>query len=297
MKGTRVAVIGKGRWGKRIAATLQPLPECAVSYIVSRDYKKLLKKKDIDAVIVATPSKTHATIALPFIQKNIPTFIEKPLATSMKNALRLLRATRKNKTIVFVGHTQLYNPAYQTTKRLLKTLGNIHSVTTEGGNHSPEKDVSVLWEWGPHEVYVALDLFGSKPRHVQAWSIQKDKTVCMRLAFKHTTIFTMNSWEFGEKRRRVVINGARGSIVFDDIQDKKVTLYRNSKTSGKLKISYPSYAKALPLTLELKAFLHSVRTKTQPKTGIQNGLDVVHILESAEKSILNNGSPVSIGIS
>lgn len=298
MKKIRIAVIGKGRWGKRIIATLQKLPGCTVSYIVSHDYKKLLTKKDIDAVIVATPTETHARIALQFVQKSIPTFIEKPMARSVKDAMRLLQTARKNKTIVFVGHTQLYNPAYRTTKKLLKTLGSIHSIVTEGGNNSHTKNASVLWEWGPHEIYMALDLLESEPLHVQAWSIGqphalKQKTACMRLVFKNAVVLTVNSWEFGEKQRRVVINGANGSVVFDDTKEKKVILYTHQKTYGQFKISYPQYATTPPLTLELKTFLSAVRKKTLPKTDAESGLSVVRILESAEKSIKKNGSPVS----
>ncbi|MDZ4226177.1 MAG: Gfo/Idh/MocA family oxidoreductase, partial [Patescibacteria group bacterium] len=77
-KPVRLAVIGRGRWGKNIIKTLEAMPGCVVAYAVARNYTELLKKNDIDGVVVATPSSTHAKVALPFIQKGLSTFIEKP---------------------------------------------------------------------------------------------------------------------------------------------------------------------------------------------------------------------------
>lgn len=124
----------------------------------------------VDAVVVATPGSTHAAVALPFIRQGVPTFIEKPMATSLSDASRLCRAVDKSGTTVFVGHIHLYNEAFLKMKELAKEAGKIRTVHFEGMNDGPIRDdMSVLWDWGPHGVSMILDLLGKKPTHVQGW--------------------------------------------------------------------------------------------------------------------------------
>lgn len=92
-----LAVIGTGRWGKNIIKTLELFSWCSVAYTANHNYHTLLKKEDIDAVLIATPAETHMRVALPFIQKRVPVFIEKPFTTNLKDAKRLARASQKAK--------------------------------------------------------------------------------------------------------------------------------------------------------------------------------------------------------
>src|SRR3989344_3759149 len=108
----RVAVIGAGQWGTRIIKTLETLPDCEVVYVEARNYENLINKSDIDAVLVATPGSTHYRVALPFVKKGLPVFIEKPMTTSFKDAHILKQAAKKSGSLIFVGHIHLYNPAF-----------------------------------------------------------------------------------------------------------------------------------------------------------------------------------------
>ncbi|MBI2108856.1 MAG: Gfo/Idh/MocA family oxidoreductase [Parcubacteria group bacterium] len=311
IKRTRVAVIGAGRWGKKIIGTLKILESVTVSYIAEYDYSTLLNKEDIDAVIVATPAATHAKVALPFIKKGLSVFIEKPMVTNVAEALVLARAARKSGARVFVGHLHLYNPAYLKTKQLAKHIGKIRYIFSEGCSSGPvREDVSVLWDWGSHDVYMLLDLLLESPIRVLGWEVSHMRskstlydTTYAKLYFKNGTIaFMFNSWMFPEKRKRMTIVGEKSTIVFDEMAKKKITVYknvglkkRNNVTKqGKEIITHPSYNKILPLTAELKAFLTMIKTNKKPKTDIKNGIATVRVLEAIERSISANSRSIFI---
>jgi len=271
-----------------------------------RDVKVIVNpdKDDIDGVIIATPGSTHAEIALPFIKIGVPTFIEKPMTTSLEDAQKIKRMA---KNIVMVGHVHLYNSAFLKAKELIKKkIGKIRLLRFEGRNDGPIRDdMSVLWDWGPHGASMILDLMGKKPTHVQAWGYSGLRpgtklydAVEARLLFLGNVEGTLAvSWLSPEKRVKLTVIGSKASVIFDDASVKpafakasasrgKVALYRKGK------LTHPSYDKQPPLKLELEAFIKAIKTKKQPPTDVNNGLKVVKILAAAEKSIQFDGKKI-----
>lgn len=308
----RVAVIGGGRWGKNILKTLGANPECFVAYAVTREYQTLFSKTDIDAVVIATPSATHATIALPFIAKKIPVFIEKPMTMSVKDAKRLVLASTTYKTPVFVGHIHLYNPAYIAAKHLLTQSGKVRFIHAEGASNGPfRSDASAMWDWAPHDISMVLDIMKSRPTKVAAWgeSIVRPTSnlhdvTYIKLTFKGGQTAIISSSKISpEKRRKLTVVCSKHTVVYDDTAEKKVILYSDasplvSKKSVEARaprISYPDYETTLALTAEMHEFLKIVRTKKKPRTDVSNGFEVVTILAAAEKSIQKNGKEIPLG--
>ncbi len=313
---TRIALLGRGRWGANIQRTLAGMPGIEVRVSDPRESLSLPSLDGMDAAIIATPGTTHADAALPFLLRGIPTFIEKPFTTSLADARRLSRIAQKKKTIVMIGHIHLYNPAYRVVKSLVRTIGPIQYIHGEGMSNGPYRDdMSVLWDWAPHDLSMMLDLVGTMPRSVQAWGLlllrprtHLHDTVLLRLSFPGNISATVHvSWLSPEKRRKLTIVGTKSSIVLDDRAERKVTLYKDmgptvqSSARGRTaptviphepRISYPPYAPDPPLTVELTAFLKAVKTKRQPTTDIRQGLQVVQILDAAERSIARGGRPV-----
>ncbi|WP_176706998.1 Gfo/Idh/MocA family protein, partial [Mycobacterium malmoense] len=119
-------------------------------------------------VLIATPSATHAEVAIPFIEAGVATFIEKPMATTVDDAIRIREAAVAADVPVVVGHVHLHNPAFVAAQDLLGNFGPIQTVLWEGMNHQPRTDSSVLWDWFPHALSMAQALFGATPSLVQA---------------------------------------------------------------------------------------------------------------------------------
>lgn len=309
-KPVRIAVIGEGRWGKNIIKTLGSMPECTVAYTVTRDYKKLLKQTDIDAIVVATPPSTHANIALPFIKRGLPVFIEKPLTASAADAEKLLAASREHRASVFVGHIHLYNPAYAVAKKEIARAGKLRMLIGEGGSNGPFRDdYSAMWDWAPHDLSMMLDIAGM-PTAVQAWgeALTRPKSrlhdfTLMRLLFPGGAVGVIHSSKISpEKRRKFTAVGAKHSVIYDDTAEKKVTVFRNAGptvskkkvTANQPELSHPEYESASPLALELEVFVRMVKTKKKPLSSLESGVQVVHILEAAEQSIAAGGKIVKI---
>lgn len=310
-KTVRVAVIGSGRWGSAIIRTLRELPGATITHIATRNFAELVGKSDIDAVVVATPPETHAAVALPFIKRGLPVFIEKPLTLSVSEGKRLLNASRESGSLVFVGHLHLYSPAFNVLKKEAGKAGKLHMLIGEGMSYGPFREsYSALWDWAPHDLSMMLALEGM-PSHVAAWGIQVDKKksrlhdfTSMLLSFPSGAVGVIHSSKISpEKRRTLTVVGSKNSVVYNDtLPTQKIAVYKNyvpaalkpGVRSATQKILYPAYSPVSPLTKELEAFIRMVSTQKKPESSLESGLAVVKILAAAEKSIALNGARVKI---
>ncbi|MFH1353843.1 MAG: Gfo/Idh/MocA family oxidoreductase [bacterium] len=281
----RFGLIGVGRWGTNILNTLKEIKGVEV-VVDSGD--------GVDGVIVATPGSTHAEVAMPYVEAGVPTFIEKPMTTSLKDAKRIKRAA---KSIVMVGHLHLYNPSFLKVKELAGKIGKICMISFEGMNDGPVRnDMSALWDWGPHGVSMMVDLLGKAPREAQAWGhtwLKPGTKVYdaaeVKLIFPGNVEGMLSvNWLAPEKRVKLTMIGSKGSVIWDDASNKKVALHRGDK------LTHPRYGKQRPLKLELEAFIEAIKMKKQPLADVNNGLAVVKILSAAEKSITLDGKRVTM---
>ncbi len=337
MSQKTLALIGAGRWGKNIITTLKQIEGVGgarLKYIVARnsesleqykndyevetDYKKLLEKKDIDVVIIATPPSTHKDISLPFIRAKIPVFIEKPLTANLEEAEAILKESKEQGGLVFVGHIHLYNPAYQKAKEFFLKAGKPRVIYGEcGGNGPYRNDFSALWDWAPHDLSVMLDILGALPISVSAsaFSVLRPSTklydvATLKLNFPNDVYgFIRVSWLLPIKQKRIMFVGENDSVVFDDVlSEKKVAVFKGMGpriVEGQMgdipsvfpntpEIEYPEYSLTKPLEEELKAFLKAIDSGMRPPSDIAQGVAVVRILNAAERSIESGGGEIRL---
>ena len=102
----------------------------AADCITTKNYKELLGRKDIDAVLIGTPDHWHAPITLDAMAADKDVYVEKPLTHSQSEARALLEAAAKSKKIVQVGMQQRSMPHIQKGYELVQAgrLGTIHKV-------------------------------------------------------------------------------------------------------------------------------------------------------------------------
>ncbi|MGD1174067.1 Gfo/Idh/MocA family protein [Mycobacterium seoulense] len=244
-------------------------------------------------VVIATPSATHAKVAIPFIEAGVPTFIEKPMATTVNDALRIRDAAFGSGAPVVVGHVQLYNPAFQVAKNVLPDLGPVHAVLWEGMNHHPRNDSSVLWDWLPHGLSMAQALLGATPASAQAWGVGDPpgfKAAIARFVISDVPVVTNVSWMSPLKRHRMTILGEGNSLTFDDTAKRKVSLSVSGSTS------FPSYGDEPPLTRELRAFIDVLGAGKWDMTGLGSEVAIVRAIAAAEQSARSAGRLVAIDI-
>ncbi len=285
----RIGVIGRGKWGMNIVRTLAAM----------RDVDLLDESKNVDVilgqrpdgVVIATPSATHAEVAVPFIDAGVPTFIEKPMATTVADAIRIRQAALRSGAPVFVGHVHLSNPAFQAAKKLLSEVESVQAVFWEGMNNRPRADSSVFWDWLPHGLSMVQTLFDATPAFVRAWGFGEESRFEAGLAkfviggIPFTARF---SWTSLVKRHRMTILGTENSFTFDDFSQRKLSLRNSSGTS------YPAYGEELPLTRELRAFIGMLSAARLDLTQLEGEVAIVRAIAAAEESARNAASSVAI---
>ncbi len=88
----------------------------ATSY---RDYRRLLDRKDIDAVIIATPLHLHAQMAIDAMQAGKHVLCEKMMAYSIEEARRMVQVSRETGKHLQIGHQRHYNPIYAHAREMM----------------------------------------------------------------------------------------------------------------------------------------------------------------------------------
>ena len=94
------------------------------------DYRKLLERKDIDAVIIGTPDHWHALIMIEACQAGKHVYVEKPMANSIYEAFQMEKAARKHKRVVQLGQWQRSDPHWLDAFEYIQSgiLGEIRTI-------------------------------------------------------------------------------------------------------------------------------------------------------------------------
>ncbi len=280
------------------------------------EFGEVLEDPDVDGVLIATPVGTHYELGRRALEAGKHTFIEKPLASSARMVDSLVSLAHDVDRILMPGHTFIYSPAVRTTKDLLarRELGDIYFISSSRVNLGlHQRDVSVVWDLGPHDFSILLYWLGELPRKVQAVgrdSIVKGIPDVAFIALEFSSGIVANielSWLSPSKLRRTVIVGSEKMIVYDDGSAEPIKLYdqgvvyRDPETFGEYNLSYrtgdilvPRLETYEPLGAEIEAFLDAIRSGEQMTTETSLARDVVSLTEAADRSLREGGSSVLI---
>ncbi len=132
----KIGLIGAGRMGQVFAQTLAfsisevdlvavadssletaqaTAAHCNVPFATS-DYRELLKREEIEAVVIATPTRTHAEVIIEAARHGKQIFTEKPLAESLKGCDDVIAAVKEAGVCIQVGFMRRYDAAYKMAK-------------------------------------------------------------------------------------------------------------------------------------------------------------------------------------
>jgi predicted dehydrogenase len=291
-------------------------PGCQVCH----SYLDLLGNPAIDAIAIATPATTHYELARQALLAGKDVLVEKPMTHTVDEAEDLVRLARQTGRILAVDHTFLFTEAVSKIKEVIDNgsvgkLLYIDSVRTNLGIFHP--DHNVIFDLAPHEISIMLYLVNREPISVQAHGVCHTNNGIENLAYLHLEFedgfishFHLN-WLAPVKIRQMIIAGSRQMIVYDDMErSEKVKIYNKGialRTSESLDakhqawINYRSGEMIAPhlenreaLAVEIAHFVDCVRHRKQFLASGEEGLQVVRILEAAQRSLKKNGERVSI---
>jgi predicted dehydrogenase len=170
-----------------------------------QDWKVMLEKEDLEAVLIATPLFTHADISVGCLEAGKHVLCEKMMAWDVAGCQRMLDASRKNKRVLEIGHQRFYNVSYQTAyEGLVKSgkLGDIFYIRTLWHrNGSWRKD-----EAGPPPGFDPKQWGYPDWEHVRNWRLfrQYSRGLMAELASHQIAI---SNWFYGDKPEAVYSSG------------------------------------------------------------------------------------------
>ena len=329
MSQTRVAILGAGYWGINLVRTFAQQPRADLVWIcdpspeareralalaptarASESVDEVLADDSIDAVVIATPAVTHATLAKQALSAGKHTFVEKPLALSTADAEQVIAAAEAAGRVLMVGHLMMYHPVVEHLRDLIASgeLGDILYLYSARVNLGRvRKDENALWSFAPHDLSMIDFLLDSEPERVSA--IGKcylnpgiEDVVFVTLEFANQQMAHVHlSWLDPHKERRLTVVGTKKMVVFDDVSREKLRIYDKGydrppsftdfgeylaiRSGG---VYIPDIKMTEPLARECAHFLDCIETGATPRSGSANALRVIKILAAAQRALDEN---------
>jgi len=316
-----VGVVGLGYWGPNLARNFAALPECELAWCCDADAQRrerlagqfpsarftgdldeLLSDPALDAVVLATPVPTHATLAARVLQAGKHCFVEKPLAQSVADAELAVAAAAEAGRLLMVGHLLEYHPGVLALKEVVDSgeLGELRYIYGNRLNLGQLRaDENALWSLGAHDVSVVLALAGEEPYELSARGESYmregiEDVVFGFLRFPSGLAAHLHlSWLDPHKERRFTVVGDKRMATFDDMEaERKVTIYdkgfdekSNSYVARAGEIRSPLVPSTEPLAIECRHFIECVREGRAPRSDGESGLRVVRVLEGLQAEL------------
>lgn len=340
MRKLAIGIIGCGYWGPNFVRNFNSLKGSYVKYVsdlsterlshikklypdvlTTHDYRRILKNRDIDAVVISTPAHRHHSIARDALLNNKHVLVEKPITTKVAEAKDLINLAKDKKLTLMVGHTFKFNPGVNKLKSLIesKKLGKIYYIYSHRTNLGPlRKDVNAMWDLAPHDISIISYLLNSQPLDVSAKGnkfLEHDleDVVFMNFNYPHNIFVHVHvSWLDPRKVREIVVVGSKKMAIFDDLDSKHpVKVYDKTVVKKHFKQSYDTFkefqmivkegsttAPAVvfkePLRIECEHFLCCIKANKVPLTDGVDGLNVLKALIAVQRSLSSGGNSVSI---
>jgi predicted dehydrogenase len=288
----RAAVIGVGHLGKHHARILSTLPGVTLVGVVDinaerarkiaadhggraySDWRDLAGK--VDVAVVAVPTEAHAEVAVPLIESGVHTLVEKPLASTVEEADRLINAARDGRVVLAVGHSERFNPAFTAARPYIQDPRFIE-VHRLGTFSERSLDIDVVLDLMIHDLDLLLSVVHSEVESAEAVGVpvltRRIDIANVRLKFRNGCIANLTASRISREPVRKIRFFERASYVSIDSAAREVERWQLVRQpgalpkidGGKLEVSGEE-----PLRRELEDFVGAIRDARAPEvTGDQ----------------------------
>ena len=270
----------------------------------------MIAAAELDALVIAAPTTAHVPLALAAIERGIAVLVEKPLAPTIDEAMRIVDAAREAGVPVQVGHVERFNPAVLELGRLIAAgwLSTIYSIASRRAGPFPARirDVGVTVDLATHDADILSWIAGERPSRVYAETAQRIHATNEDLLFGvlqfpsgATGMLDVN-WLTPAKRRQLVVVGEEGMFELDYLTQRLTFTRATDTTNPRLIGGYaPTFegevvelpvASAEPLASELEAFIGVVRHGGKPVVDAVDGMWAVAIATSLLAAAANGAA-------
>lgn len=327
-----VGIIGCGQWGmnhvrvfrssKKVRlkiccdkdlTRLKALHRIYPGLTTTTDHRKVFGDKDINAIVIATPTATHYSLTKAAILNGKHVLCEKPLAARRTESEELERLARKHKRVLAVGYVFLFNKGIIALKGYIEKgkLGKILYLNFTRTNLGPIRDdVDVTYDLASHDISIASFLLERWPDSASAnagFFIRKNRADIGFVTLYYPNSILVNihvSWLDPIKVRKLTCVGDEKMAMWDDLNPSEpIKIFNKGMAGGTLYSDYSEFqllsqkgevvAPLLKLSEPLKEqnanFVEYINGKKGSVIDAVFGNNVTKVLEAIESSIKNKG--------
>ena len=236
------------------------------------DAQELIDDPDVNAIYIATPPSSHATFAIMAMRAGKPVYIEKPLAASYNDCIRINRISEQTGVPCFVAYYRRYLPYFQKVKEIIEngTIGKVinvqirFSVPPRDLDYKNEKELpwrlqpdiaggGYFYDLAPHQIDLLQNIFGVITRahgypanRAHLYKAEDTVSTCF---FFENGVTGSGSWCFvgheSAKEDRIEVIGDKGSLSFSVFTYEPIVLI-TSEGKQSITVPNPSYVQ-LPM--------------------------------------------------
>lgn len=333
----RIGVIGCGLWGPNHVRNFSALPGSEVvaiadtnpdrlraleaqykSLVTFQDYTKLLAYDQLDAVVVATPTGTHAPIVRDALLAGRHVLCEKPLCERAEEGEELAELAERRSLLLMVGHVFLFNHGILRLKEFIQSgqLGRLYYITAKRTNLGPIRgDVNSVYDLAAHDISIMNFLLDEVPERVSAMGqafLQEriEDVVFISMQYPGGVLAHLHaSWLDPKKVREITVVGDQKMVTWDDlaaigpvsVYNKGIVNQPYYEDFGKFQllvregdVTIPHVRMEEPLKVQAQCFLSYLRGAPIERGTVREGIEVVRVIEAIMKSLAAYGAPVTV---
>jgi predicted dehydrogenase len=283
-----IGLVGCGRWGAKILRDLRELG-CRVP-VVARSNESIARANaagadrivdrveafpEIEGVVVATPTATHAAVLDEVLGLGLPVYVEKPIAADQAAAERLAREAGDR---LFVMDKWRHHPGIEALRDIARsgelgdTLG-VHCLRESWG--SPHRDVDSVWTHLPHDLAIGLEILGELPPAAAAVAEVTGgwPSGMHALLGEGPWLSISHSANAPEHRRHTRLSAEAGSAWLDGGFADHIVVARGHP--GDAALERRPIGAEWPLRRELRSFVGHVRGGPPPRSSAAEGAAMV----------------------
>ncbi|MFX1253041.1 MAG: Gfo/Idh/MocA family protein [Promethearchaeota archaeon] len=318
IKRPKIAVVGIGRMGRLHIRVLNKMG--ALHSIVETDkatadacreryeiptyssVEELMKSNKPDAVILSVPTSLHYSMGKELLTKYDlkGLLIEKPVTETLEEAEELVAIAKTKKTIIQVGHIEIYNPVVTRMLTMLEegAIGEMRTVKIERRGAVPEQRISslgdVLEDIGVHDLDLISRLVKGELNLYCTGILVDGVQNSAQIILSNKADFNGHiilSRQFAGKRRTIEIEGTKGTMFVDllaqIIEMKSLEVIYGEEKAVRVSFKSGGFIKVYgePLQEELEDFMASIQTGQQPKVDINQGYTALRLVFECRRSL------------
>jgi predicted dehydrogenase len=307
----RAAVVGVGHLGRHHARILSTLTGVTLAGIVDQNPERakdlaaahgtvVVPDVDaligqVDAVVVATPTVSHAKVAVPLLEAGVAVLVEKPMARSLAEADALIAAAQAGGATLGVGHTERFNPAVTAARERLSAprFIEVHRLGT-----FPDRslDIDVVFDLMIHDLDVILSIVESPVAAIDAVGVPvltpKIDIANVRLRFENGCIANLTASRISRDRTRKIRFFQPDSYVSVDYAAQELEVWRLVRPLAGLpgiEGGVVPVQQEEPLKRELEDFIEAVRLRRPPLVTGEDGRRALALAEDVTSQMTTVG--------